>query len=73
MRSVLVRGVGHLSLPIHRRVVHEISVTLAHLHHHGETVALGVTSITSEVERPAASRPAALTRTARSQAGHGTA
>lgn len=28
-RNVLVRGVGHMSLPIHRRTVHEISTALA--------------------------------------------
>lgn len=30
-RNVLLRGVGHLSLPIDRRVVHEIATTLAEL------------------------------------------
>ena len=36
-RNVLVRGVGHMSLPINRRAVHEISATLAHLDAAGET------------------------------------
>lgn len=30
-RNVFVRGAGHLSLPIDRRVVHEITATFAHL------------------------------------------
>lgn len=44
-RNVLVRGVGHMSLPIHRRAVHEISMTLAHLGMDGATLTPGVTSI----------------------------
>ncbi len=32
-RNVLIRGVGHMSLPIHRRAVHEIGATLAQLDH----------------------------------------
>jgi len=28
-RNVLVRGVGHMSLPIHRAVVDEVAATLA--------------------------------------------
>ncbi|MGZ4594426.1 MAG: esterase/lipase family protein [Actinomycetes bacterium] len=47
-RNVLVRGVGHMSLPIHRRAVHEISMTLAQLDPDGATVTPGVTSITSD-------------------------
>lgn len=35
-RNVLLRGVGHLSLPIDRRVVHEIAATLAQLDEGGE-------------------------------------
>ena len=46
-RNVLVRGVGHMSLPIHRRTVHEIGLTLAQLDPHGGTVRAGVTSIAS--------------------------
>jgi triacylglycerol lipase len=46
-RSVLVRGVGHMSLPINRGAVHEISCTLAQLDPTGETVTAGVTSIDS--------------------------
>jgi pimeloyl-ACP methyl ester carboxylesterase len=44
-RNILVRGVGHLSLPINRRVVHEIVATLAHLDSGGGTVTAGVTRL----------------------------
>lgn len=44
-RNILVRGVGHLSLPIDRRVVHEITATLAHLDTGGGTVTAGVTRL----------------------------
>ena len=40
---MLLRGVGHLSLPIDGRVVHEITTLLAHLDEHGATVTAGVT------------------------------
>ena len=42
VRNVLLRGVGHMSLPIDRRVVHEVAHTLAHLHADGSTVRPGV-------------------------------
>jgi triacylglycerol lipase len=66
--NVLVRGVGHMSLPIHRHAVHEISMTLAQLDAAGATLTPGVTSIAGErngeargpVRRPLRpSRPAA--------------
>ena len=44
-RNVLIRGVGHMSLPIDRRAVHEITTTLAQLDARGLTVRPGVTSI----------------------------
>jgi hypothetical protein len=47
-RNVLVRGVGHMSLPIHRRTVHEIGLMLAQLDPHGGTLTPGVTSISSD-------------------------
>ncbi len=53
---MLIRGVGHMSLPIHRRTVHEIGLTLAQLDPHGGTVLPGVTSIASD--RPAERQPA---------------
>jgi pimeloyl-ACP methyl ester carboxylesterase len=46
-RNVCVPAVGHLSLPIDGRVVHEICTTLAHVEPDGSTAASGVTSITS--------------------------
>jgi triacylglycerol lipase len=55
-RNVLVPGVGHMSLPIHRRAVHEISMTLAQLDEDGTTLTPGVTSISSD--RPGDDRPA---------------
>ncbi|HET8971308.1 MAG TPA: alpha/beta fold hydrolase [Candidatus Nanopelagicales bacterium] len=60
-RNVFIRGVGHLSLPVDGRVVHEICTTLAHLDHDGHTVAAGATSIASSTGRRtprAAGRPA---------------
>jgi pimeloyl-ACP methyl ester carboxylesterase len=44
-RNLLVRGVGHMSLPIHRRAVHEISMTLAQLGADGVTLTQGVASL----------------------------
>jgi hypothetical protein len=44
-RNLLVRGVGHMSLPIHRRAVHEISMTLAQLGADGVTLTPGVASL----------------------------
>lgn len=46
-RNVHVRGVGHMSLPVNGRVVHEIVATLAHLGVDGTTIRHGVTSIAS--------------------------
>jgi triacylglycerol lipase len=46
-RNVFIKGVGHMSLPVDRRVVHEISTALAQLDHDGSTLAPGVTSIES--------------------------
>ena len=65
-RNVLIRGVGHMSLPINRRAVHEISMTLAHLDADGATVTPGVTSIDSDrpAEREATPREAGVRRPA---------
>ena len=46
VRNVLLRGVGHMSLPIDGRVVHEIAMLLAFLDEDGSTVTPGVTNIT---------------------------
>jgi triacylglycerol lipase len=45
-RNVLVRGIGHMSLPIDRGVVHEISQLLAQLDTEGGTVTPGVAPLT---------------------------
>jgi hypothetical protein len=52
-RNVFVRGVGHMSLPVDGRVVHEICTTLAHLDHDGSILTEGVTSIAASRARPA--------------------
>jgi len=46
VRNVLIKGVGHMSLPVDGRVVHEIATTLAHLDPDGSTSQPGVTSLT---------------------------
>ncbi len=51
-RNVFVRGVGHMSLPVDGRVVHEICTTLAQLDEEGSTVTPGVTSLTSRASKP---------------------
>ena len=44
-RNVLVRAVGHMSLPIDRRIGREIASTLAHLDSDGGTVTAGITRL----------------------------
>jgi pimeloyl-ACP methyl ester carboxylesterase len=44
-RNVLVRSVGHMSLPIDRRIGREIASTLAHLDSEGATVTAGITRL----------------------------
>ena len=46
-RNVLLRGVGHMSLPIDGRVVHQIAELLAHLDEDGSTRHAGVAPIGS--------------------------
>lgn len=46
VRNVQVCGVGHMSLPIDRRIVHEISTALAYLEADGTTATPGVTPLT---------------------------
>lgn len=46
-RNMLIRGVGHMSLPVDRRVVHAISQALAQLDHDGTMISRGATSIAS--------------------------
>ncbi len=60
-RNVLIRGVGHMSLPIHRGAVRAISQTLAHLGTDGATVTAGVTPIGSDrPQRAPTSGPGAV-------------
>lgn len=58
VRNVLLRGVGHMSLPIDGRVVHEIAMLLAFLDENGSTVTAGVTNITRTAPSPAIAPPA---------------
>jgi triacylglycerol lipase len=53
VRNVRVPDVGHMSLPVHGRVVREVVAALAELDHDGRTMAGGVTSL---AERRAAGR-----------------
>jgi triacylglycerol lipase len=52
-RNVFVPCVGHNSLPVDGRVVHEVCTTLAHVHQDGSTAAEGATSIASATSRRA--------------------
>jgi hypothetical protein len=45
VRNVLVRGVGHMSLPIHPRLAREISDALSQLDTDGSTLTHGITRI----------------------------
>ena len=66
-RNVLLRGVGHMSLPIDGRVVHEIATLLAHLDEDGSTAAAGVSELSRGAARAAgaaAQDTPALTRSA---------
>ncbi len=50
-RNVFLRGVGHMSLPVDGRAVHEICTALSHLDTDGTTLAAGATSIASSTGR----------------------
>jgi triacylglycerol lipase len=67
-RNVFIRGIGHMSLPVDRRVVNEISTALAQLDHDGTTLSSGVTSIESTTGRRA-SPPVPGTATGRATTG----
>jgi hypothetical protein len=56
VRNILVRGVGHLSLPIDRRIVHDIATTLAHLGSDGATLTAGVTRLEHQKREPLPTR-----------------
>ena len=66
-RNVFIKGIGHMSLPVDRRVVHEISTVLAQLDHDGTLLSSGVTSIDSTTGR-AASEPTTASRPGHSAA-----
>ncbi len=68
-RNIFFRGIGHMSLPVDGRVVHEICTTLAHLGHDGSVLADGATSIGSSHHRRAARQQAKARRLARRIAG----
>ena len=55
-RNVLLHGVGHLSLPIDRRVVHEITALLAHLDTEGATITAGVSPMEAGTGQPPSGR-----------------
>ena len=56
-RNVLLRGVGHMSLPIDGRVVREITTLLAHLDADGSTLTHGVTTLGAAPQTIPASVP----------------
>jgi pimeloyl-ACP methyl ester carboxylesterase len=45
VRNIQLRGVGHMSLPIHGPLVHELATLLAQLDEDGSTLSPGVTTI----------------------------
>ncbi len=63
-RNVFLRGVGHMSLPVNGRAVHEICTALSHLDTDGTTLAAGATSIASSTGRRTPKRSEASARTA---------
>jgi triacylglycerol lipase len=72
-RNVLMRGVGHMSLPIDGRIVHEIATLLAHLDEDGGTVTPGVTSISSQAVPPARATTETPAAAGRRSTGNATA
>jgi triacylglycerol lipase len=66
-RNVPLRGVGHMSLPISRGVVHEIATLLAHLDEDGRTQTAGVTTLTVPVA-PAVRSERAVAQPSRAEA-----
>lgn len=65
-RNVLLRGVGHMSLPIDGRVVREITALLAHLDSDGSTLTPGVTPIGAVAPTVPATGAASVERLAQS-------
>jgi pimeloyl-ACP methyl ester carboxylesterase len=58
VRNVFVRGVGHMSLPIHGRITREIAATLAHLDTDGTTMSAGLSRLEVPAPTGAAEAPA---------------
>lgn len=58
VRNVVLRGVGHMTLPIDRRVIREISATLAQLDPAGRTVLGAATPLADPSRLPTARRAA---------------
>jgi triacylglycerol lipase len=69
-RNVLLRGVGHMALPIDGRVVREIATLLAHLDLDGHTLTAGVTPIDAALSAPSADDAAPRRTRARRIAQH---
>lgn len=65
-RNVPLRGVGHMSLPIHGPVVHEITTLLAHLEEDGSTLTAGVTPLTGHTASGSLPAPRAASNKQRS-------
>jgi hypothetical protein len=55
-RNILAPGVGHTSLPVRGRIVHQICTTLVHLAHAGLGASEKVTSITQPLDNPQVKR-----------------
>lgn len=74
-RNVFIKGVGHMSLPVDGRVVHQICTALAHLDLDGSTLADGATDISSKTGRQQTQAPRgrAAAVAANHPAGAGTA
>jgi triacylglycerol lipase len=64
VRNVPLRGVGHMSLPICGRVVHQIATLLAHLDEDGSTLSPGVSTLEPAVAKVAPKAARRRTRTA---------
>ncbi len=66
VRNVFVRGVGHMSLPVDGRVVHEVCTTLAHLDAAGQSMTAQIRPIGRRIQAvPAGGSAAARDANAR--------
>ena len=69
-RNVFIKGVGHMSLPVDGRVVHQICTTLAHLDTDGSTLADGATDISSKTGRQPTNRSRSKDADSAAKASH---